>query len=292
MLKCESVSKKIGEFQLKEINFELPKGYVLGVIGRNGTGKTTLLRCLTGIYRLAGKGVTGASGDVHLDGISINAEEKVFKKQYVFVSHDLPYRSTYRVKELGELLGCYYDGFTMKRYLENLKRFEIPEKKLLEQLSTGQKIRVQLAFALSVDVKLYIFDEPTGNLDVEFRDEFYKIVRELMETGEKSVIYASHLVEELEEMADYVLWLQEEDEVTTGHYFGTMDELKERYRMLEGAEEVLTGIEPTQVVGGRNRESHGEWLVRTEGLSEGQKAHARYADLKEIFYYEEKGEVQ
>lgn len=292
MLKCESVSKKIGEFQLKEINFELPKGYVLGVIGRNGTGKTTLLRCLTGIYRLAGKGVTGASGDVHLDGISINAEEKAFKKQYVFVSHDLPYRSTYRVKELGEMLGCYYDGFTMKRYLENLKRFELPEKKLLEQLSTGQKIRVQLAFALSVDVKLYIFDEPTANLDVEFRDEFYKIVRELMETGEKSVIYASHLVEELEEMADYVLWLQEKDEATTGHYFGTMDELKERYRMLEGAEEVLTGIEPTQVVGGRNRESHGEWLVRTEGLSEGQKAHARYADLKEIFYYEEKGEVQ
>jgi len=219
-------------------------------------------------------------------------DEKTFKKQFAYVSHENPFLDSYKVKELGELYGCYYDGFTMKRYLENLKRFEIPVKSAIVNLSKGQQIKVQLAFALSLDVKVYIFDEPTGNLDVEFRDEFYQIIRELMADGEKSVIYASHLVEELEEIADYILWLHKEENVGKVKFFGTTETLREQYRMLEGSQDVLAGIAKEKIVGGRNRENHGEWLVRFEGLTKEQGSIARYPDLKEIMYYEEKGEVE
>lgn len=301
---CENVSKKVGDFRLQDISFQLPKGYLLGIIGRNGCGKTTLLRCLMGMYRLNqeeeivstfGRDLEEAAktgGEIYIGGIGINKDEKNYKKQYAYVSHESPFWDIYKVKEVGELFGGYYNGFTMERYLKNLERFEILPKSKLSDLSKGQRIKAQLAFALSMDVQVYIFDEPTGNLDVEFREEFYRIVRELMADGEKSVIYASHLVEELEEIADYVLWIQKEKGCGIEKYFGTLDACKEKYRMLEGSEEVLQGIAKEAIVGGRKRENHGEWLVLSEDLSEAQMAKARYADLKEIMYYEEKGAVE
>lgn len=68
--------------------------------------------------------------------------------------------------------------------------------------SQGQKILLQLAFAQSYDAQVYFFDEPTGNLDVEFRDKFYETIRELAADENKCIIYATHLVEELEHFAD------------------------------------------------------------------------------------------
>ena len=289
MVLCEKVSKKLGSYQLKDICFALPKGYVLGVIGRNGTGKTTLLRCLMGIYRLEGNAL--GLGEVSIDGIAISKDAKAYKKQYILVSSASAYPNSYRAKEVGELFGCYYEGFTMERFLKNMERFEVPKKAMIQTLSKGQLVRLQLAFALSVDVKVYIFDEPTGNLDVEFREEFYRLVRELMADGEKTVIYASHLVEELEGLADYILWLHNSDESGEQKFFGTLEELKETYRMLEGTKEVLGEVDSSAIIGGRERENHGEWLVLSEALSEQQRRDARYADLKEIMYYEEKGLV-
>lgn len=290
MVICDKVSKMLGNYQLKDICFALPKGYVLGVIGRNGTGKTTLLRCLMGIYRLEGN--EQGMGEVLIDGIAISKDAKAYKKQYILVSSAGVYLNSYRTREVGELFGCYYEGFTMERFLKNLERFEVPKKAVIQTLSKGQLVRLQLAFALSVDVKVYIFDEPAGNLDVEFREEFYRLVRELIADGEKTVIYASHLVEELEGLADYILWLYNKDEGGEQKYFGPLDELKEKYRMLEGEKEILREVDSSAVIGGRERENHGQWLVLSEALKEEQRRDARYADLKEIMYYEEKGLVQ
>lgn len=289
MVLCEKVSKKLGSYQLKDICFALPKGYVLGVIGRNGTGKTSLLRCLMGVYRLEGneQGV----GEVSIDGIAISKDAKSYKKQVIMVSSTCAYQNSYRAKEVGELFGCYYEGFTMERFLKNMERLEVPKKAIIQTLSKGQQVRLQLAFALSVDVKVYIFDEPAGNLDVEFREEFYRLVRELLADGEKTVIYASHLVEELEGLADYILWLHNSNGSGEQKFFGTLEELKETYRMVEGTKEGLSEMDPSAIIGGRERQNHDEWLVLSEALSEKQRQNARYADLKEIMYYEEKGMV-
>lgn len=291
-LLCENISRKIGDFELKNIDFLLPAGCIMGVIGRNGCGKTTLIRCLTGVYRLAGKNITDAGGNITINGFSINQDEKNYKKQYAFVSHECYFKGLHRVKEIGQLLGYYYNGFSMKSYMDNLTRFDVPAKKTVGELSKGQKLRLQLAFALSYDARVYIFDEPAANLDVEFRDEFYKIIRELVSDGEKSVVYVSHMMEELEEIADYILWIKKQDNVGTVKYFGTIDELKESYRMFEGGKEVLVNISRNVIVGGRKRESHEEWLVKNENLGDLNNKQLRYADLKEIMYYEEKGEIR
>jgi ABC-2 type transport system ATP-binding protein len=281
-LSCEGLQKEVGDFQLKDMTFQLEPGYILGVIGRNGVGKTTLLRSLMGSYK-------HDKGSLSINGISMEKDVAAYKEQIAYVLNETPFEYSVTSREAGMLYGRYYKSFQMKRYLELLEQFEIPLKDRIGRLSRGQQIRQQLAFAMSYDARLYFLDEPTGNLDVEFRDEFYKSIREMVSDGRKSVIYASHLVEEMEEFADYILWLSREENTGTIAYMGSLDDLKEQYRMVEAEEAVIRQIPKELLVGSRTRESHREALVRAEGeIPKAVQEAWRYADLKEIMYYVEK----
>ena len=101
----------------------------------------------------------------------------------------------------------------------------MPFEKRLEELSKGQQIKMQLAFAKARDAKVFVLDEPAGNLDVKFREEFYNQMRNLVQDGQRSIVYVTHLVEELEQIADYVLWLEE----GTQKAFCSMEELLDMY---------------------------------------------------------------
>ena len=163
----------------------------------------------------------------------------------------------------------------------------------MNRLSQGQQIRQQLAFALSYDAHVYFMDEPTGNLDVEFRDTFYEEIRKLVSDERKSVIYASHLIEEMEHFADYILWLREQNGISRIYFYGTVDELRDRYRIIEAEDEVLGDIPAERIVGGRKETNHNEWLIDVEQyeLPASIRECVRYPELKEIMYYVEKGEV-
>lgn len=290
-IQCINAYKNFGVFQMEDVSFEMPGGYILGVIGRNGCGKTTLLRTLMGLYRMEDD-----KSDILIDGISVMKDIRNYKGSIAWVLNETPFITS--PLKIGELYGRYYPGFSMKKYLSLLSAYGIRDTKLaFSFLSAGEMIKVQLAFALSYDAKLYIFDEPTGNLDPEFRDEFYSVIRNIVSTGEKTVIYATHLLEELDGFADYILWMQRKENVSGVRYFGTSDELKEQYRMIEGIdseEELLPKMCGKAVIaGGRRRENHSEYLVRLIGgnIPDELENNTRYADLKEIMYYEEKGGI-
>ena len=138
-----------------------------------------------------------------------------------------------------------------------------------------------------------LLDEPTSNLDVEFRDTFYEEIRKLVSDERKSVIYASHLVEEMENFADYILWLREQNGVSRIYFYGTVDELRDRYRIIEAGDEMLRGIPTERILGGRKETNHNEWLIDVEQyeLPASIREGGRYPELKEIMYYVEKGEV-
>lgn len=295
LLQCTHVTKQKGEFTLSDIDFTLEPGYILGVIGRNGAGKSTLLRTLLGSYRIT----PSDENDIRLNGISITKDMFHYKEQIAYVLHDTPFPQWMNAKDCGRHYGKYYQSFSGIEYKNLLKMFEVPEKIALKNLSKGQQIKQQLAFALSYDAKLYVLDEPTGNLDIEFRETFYQYIRSLTAKGDKGVIFVSHLVGELERLADYILWLGVKEEKDSGKkgiqkYFGTMEELREHFQMVDANREEAVEIAPDTIVGVRERENHQEMLVqiRRERLSESLKRKSRYATLKEIMYYIEKGEKE
>ncbi|MBD5106137.1 MAG: ABC transporter ATP-binding protein [Lachnospiraceae bacterium] len=304
LISCKNLTKKCGDFELKDISFDLEPGYILGVIGRNGVGKTTLLRSLLGSYRID---TEGNGGQVSILGYNSTEDIIKYKNQIGFILQDNPFSLVMTALEIAEIYGRYYEAFDMKLYKDLLDEYQVSYKKektakngrtgkvqkSMSDLSTGEQIRVQLAFARACHPKLYIFDEATGNLDVEFREKLYKDIRELTATGECSVIYATHLVEEMEEFADYVLWIRKKENEGYVHYYGTLDELKDEYRIVESEMDVINSIPKEFVVGVKSGENHKEALVRVgySEFSESVNNSMRYPDIKEIMYYVEKVKV-
>lgn len=296
---CKHITQELEHFKLADITFALDAGCILGVIGKNGSGKTTLLRTLMGMQ--------STQGDARILGYSLRKDEKEYKKRMAYVLNESPFRMNVNAVTNGRLFGRYYDSFNLERYKELLERYGIlehPEKlqsvrqgkkniQALNRLSQGQQIRQQLAFALSYDASVYFMDEPTGNLDVDFRDTFYEEIRKLVSDERKSVIYASHLVEEMENFADYILWLREQNGVSQIYFYGTVDELRDQYRIIEAEDEVLREIPSERILGGRKETNHNEWLIDVEQyeLPASIRECVRYPELKEIMYYVEKGEV-
>ncbi len=291
---CNKLTKVIDGYTLKEISFDLEPGTVLGLIGTNGSGKTTLIRCLLGSYYP--DPAKGDGGEVILDGSHFINDMKAYRKKLGYVLQSQPYSEFMHAVQVGEMYGYFYDGFDLKKYKELVKKYEIPEKKLLSEFSSGQQIRLQFAFMQSHEAKLYIMDEPVGNLDVEFRDEIYDMIRELTAKEEKSVIISSHLVTELERISDILLWLKKENNTGSLRFLGSCDELREQHRLLSTelgkAELIKAGIKEEMIAGYRIREAHKEYLININGneIPAGLQNDIRYADLQEIMYYTEKGE--
>ena len=305
--RCEHLTKNLGEYQLKDVNFTLEPGLVLGVIGINGSGKTTLLRSILGSYRLDQSPEDG--GELWLEDKHYRKDTKAYRQNIAYVLQSNPYSDFMHPVEIGEQYGHFYPGFDLNQYKELLEKYEVPRKKMITELSKGQKLRIQLAFAQSYPAKLYVFDEPVGNLDVEFRDTFYDAVRELA-AKDCCIILSSHLVTELEHVADKILWIGKEKEVGFVRFFGSLDELRDSYRLLSVDEEIAKRIPTEMICGQRLRENHKEFLLgarkhgadMTREASDNQQAnlfddkalpaelreHLRYPDLQEIMYFVER----
>lgn len=302
LIECDHIYKRIGSFFLQDIHFGLEPGYILGVIGSNGAGKSTLVRVLLGSYKLythvedckyqtaEAKRMAANKGDVLLDGYSLKRHPKDYKARVAYILNDTPFATGLTSKENGILYGSYYEEFDRKHYEELCEQYEVPFEIPLNELSKGEQIRMQLAFALSHEAKLYILDEPAGNLDVKFRDILYDIMRDIVKDGDKSIIYVTHLVEEMETLADYVLWI----EAGRQKSFGTLESLLDEYLLYSGPRGFLRPGEGYEVIGMRKNEYHTEALVRSREciFSELVRERSRRATLKEIMYYEKEAKEE
>ncbi|HAH17526.1 MAG TPA: ABC transporter ATP-binding protein [Eubacterium sp.] len=283
-LKVEGLKKRIGDFELKDISFELKPGVVTGLIGVNGCGKTTLMRTLMGSY------IKDSGKLSYVDDKGNENEVSDIKKELGFILESFPFSKNYSAENIGKLYGIYYDDFDYKKYIDLLKEYKVPLGKANVLMSTGERIRIEIAFALSHKANIYVMDEPVGNLDVVFRDKFYKIIREIVSDEVSSVLISSHIIGELEDVIDEVIWMND------GNIFfnGSIEELRDSYRILEVDKEDVVMIPSDMVVGSRVREYSSEVLIKVDdenelkNISESIREKIRFAELKEIIYFVEK----
>ena len=304
--RCEHITKNLNGYRIHDIGFSLEPGTVLGVVGLNGVGKTTLLRVLAGSYRVTDREADG--GDCWLDGFHFAKDVREYRNRIAFVMQDSPFRLDMTAEQIGEVYGPYYERYDAKGYLARLAEYGVPKRRQLAKMSKGQQLRVQLAFAESREASLYVMDEPMGYFDPEFREVFYGKVRAIAATEKASVILSSHLVTELETVADRLMWMRRSErggtrtdgsrgsEEGTVWFFGSIDELREKYRMISAEAEEIEALPKELIVGKRIRKNHCEALLRkpADGADFPQEidGKCRYADLQEIMYYTEKAEKE
>lgn len=237
MLEIQGLEKVLEGFILRDVNVKLPKGYIMGLIGENGAGKTTLLNLILGLYK-------PTKGQIFIDGMTYENQEKEIRNLLGYVLVDDVFSGEMKLIEQADMYGKYYENYDRALFLDYCKRFELEEKKKYKKLSKGEKLKFQFAFALAHKPKLLILDEPTANFDPEFREEFLKIITEFVADGEKSVLLATHMTEELDRIADYVTFLHK------GNVKFSVDrsELEKKYRLVSGEDYKINLINKARVI--------------------------------------------
>lgn len=223
LLQLNGVSKRLGTFQIKDISFELPEGYIMGLIGQNGAGKTTLLHLILGLYQ-------PDEGEIRIDGVSYKENEREIREKIGCVLLDELFDNSMTLLQNGSFYGRYYVNYNKEVLQAYLKRFSLEPDRKYKALSKGEKLKFQFAFALSHAAKLLVLDEPTGNFDPEFRKEFFAVLKEFIADGTRSVILATHLTEDLDRVADYITYLEKGELLLSCD----IEELRENFRLVTG----------------------------------------------------------
>ena len=194
---CKGYSK---EYILNNISLELESGKIYGLAGSNGSGKTTLIKCLSGIYK-------PDCGEVLLDGKNIyNNNDSKNKIGLIFDNHNFLTFST--IKSYSKYYAKYYDDFSFEKFDEMCKKFELPDKSQIDQLSFGQKKKLQIALVLSRDTDYLLMDEPENGLDNENREFLRELIRDLSDNG-MCVVISTHDLVNIENMCDELILIDE-----------------------------------------------------------------------------------
>lgn len=199
-LQVKNLCKSYPQFTLSDVSFSVPKGAIMGLIGENGAGKSTVMKIILGMTR-ADSGKISVFGH---EGVSARDKEKIG-----VVFDELPFNQTLTVSALGKVMQNIYAEWDMQAYQNYLSRFSLPDKKELKDFSKGMKMKLSLAVALSHHAKLLILDEPTGGLDPVVRAEILDLFLEFIADGEGSILVSSHITGDLEQIADYITFLHQ-----------------------------------------------------------------------------------
>ena len=195
VLQVQNLCKEYPQFSLRDISFQLPKGAIMGLIGENGAGKSTTMRMILGMAQPdSGQiSVFGHRGVTPQDRESIGV-----------VFDEMPFNQTLYTSHLGRVMKKIYSQWDEGAYNQYLQRFSLPDKKEIKDFSRGMKMKLSLAIALSHGAQLLILDEPTNGLDPAGIQEMRELIRDLPSRFGMTVVVSSHLLSEIDQMADTV----------------------------------------------------------------------------------------
>lgn len=195
-IELQNISKKYQGFELKNISFNVPQGCIVGLIGENGAGKTTTIKAILNI--------TKSDGTIKIFGKDIRNNEKTIREEIGVVLDD-SFLSTYlNTKQINSIMRDAYKKWDENIYFNLLKQFDLPTNKLIKDFSSGMKMKLKIAVAISHKPKLLILDEPTSGLDPVVRSEILEIFRKYIENDEtRSILLSTHITTDLEHISDY-----------------------------------------------------------------------------------------
>lgn len=227
---------------MQNVNLELKQGYIHGLLGKNGIGKTTLLKLIAGLQ-------FPDKGTIMVNEFVPSQRKVAFLSNMFFLSEDL-YDSKLTIEKFLKVNSVFYPDFSKENFLSYLTDFEIEDiKQRLDKLSYGTRKKVLIAFGLACRCKLMLLDEPTNGLDIPSKSQFRKVMLRAM-TEESCIIISTHQVRDLHNLIDSVLILDQTNvllnatsaEICDKIYFGLTDKMPANEKLLY-SEDSLGGLQ-------------------------------------------------
>lgn len=197
LLECKNIYKDYDKKQvLKDINLKIPRGKIIGLLGKNGMGKTTLIKLINDL-------LTPTSGEILVNGKNIGIESKRI------ISY-LPERTyldkSMTIKQTLEYFTDFYDNFDIKKAKRLIKDLDLEIDTKISKMSKGMQEKLQLILVMSRNVELYILDEPLGGVDPATRDYILDTILNNF-NEDASVIISTHLISDIERILDEVIFI-------------------------------------------------------------------------------------
>ena len=213
LLQINSLSKSYGKKEaLKGIDLIIKKGKIVGLLGPNGSGKSTLIKIINGLLE-------PTSGSITVNGNEPGVESK---KVIAYLPERTYLNDWMKVKDLLQFFSDFYEDFDKQRAVDMLQKLKINIDDRLKTMSKGTKEKVQLILVMSRKADIYILDEPIGGVDPAARDYILKtIIKNYSENS--SIIIATHLIQEIENICDEVVFLAYGEIILQGN----VDEIRE-----------------------------------------------------------------
>lgn len=202
ILRIENLAKSFGRKKvLQGLRLSLEKGRVCGLLGKNGEGKTTLIRILMGV-------IPADAGRVVYQDRPVTFADAAYKRTVGYIAEDNIFFSRMTIGELLRFNSAFYPAWSAQRAEDYLNRFSLNRKDRIRNLSRGMSLKLGLAVALAAGPELLLLDDPTSGLDVPTRHDFLRnIIREITDSG-TTILFATHMVHEAEKIIDRLAILQ------------------------------------------------------------------------------------
>ncbi|OBY81385.1 ABC transporter ATP-binding protein [Paenibacillus sp. KS1] len=203
MMRVTDVHKAIdGKPILRGVSFTIEPGKIIGLVGRNGEGKTTLLRTLVGVYDPDQGSVSYDSKDIHTH------THAACKQDVVFVPDAPTALEMYTIRECAAWYGMIYPKFDLFFFTSAMERFKLPMHKRVRTLSKGMKMLFSTALGLATKAGLILFDEPTNGVDAVAKKQLLSLIVDSLHEN-NSIVISSHMLSELDRIADSVVLLRD-----------------------------------------------------------------------------------
>ncbi|MUT65345.1 ABC transporter ATP-binding protein [Paenibacillus sp. NEAU-GSW1] len=201
-VKLTGIEQSRPHFQLGPIDLEVPKGCVTAIVGPNGSGKSSAFRLILNLEKAA-KGEVTVLGEQIGSGNDAELKQRIGYLPELFGSHD----GKMRASEKTAFVRRWYTDWNLNRYRELLRVFEVDDSIKLGKMSKGTRRKYELALALSHHPELLLLDEPSSGLDPLAWRTMIDVLHRYMEDGERTIIMASHIIEEVKRLADYIVFM-------------------------------------------------------------------------------------
>ena len=237
MLKIEHLKKQYGNFSL-DCSLEVKRGYITGLIGQNGAGKSTTFKAVLGL-------ISADGGKINILGKDLREFTAEDKESLGVVLSDSGFGGCLTIKDLIPIMKSLYKSFDNSFFMDQARRFQLPTDKKINDFSTGMKAKLKVLIAISHDARLLILDEPTLGLDVIARDELLEMLRKFMEENEeRSILISSHISSDLETLCDDIYMIHEGKVIL----HEDMDVLLSDYALLKVTEEQFSQIDKQYIL--------------------------------------------
>ncbi len=255
-LTVSGLKKKYQEFTLSDITFEVPQGTIVGLIGENGAGKSTIINTVLGLTHKDGGSVTIlGKPEQEIDFATRN------QIGVVFDSNNFPNGLTPR--KLNKLLKNVFLSWDEDMYFTTLEKISLPTNKKIKTFSKGMKMKLSIAASISHHAKLLILDEATSGLDPIVRDDILDMLLDFVQDEENSILVSSHITSDLEKIADHIVFIHDGCLV----FSKSKDELLESYGIVKCGTAQFDALDKRDIISYRKQDYEWQVLVADRNMA-------------------------